>query len=130
MSQRKFIIDCDTGVDDAYAIMLALSRKDVDVVAITCVNGNTALDQVAVNVMKVLEVCQRSDVPVYKGAPKPLIRKYQKTFSIDREVNHAILFKSVTLKTEVPFVILSPLYFECLYRITIAVIGPAQDKIG
>lgn len=75
MSKRKFIIDCDTGVDDAFALMLALSRDDVDVVAITCVNGNTTLDQVAVNVMKVLEVCQRTDVPVYKGAAKAFISK-------------------------------------------------------
>ena len=63
MPKRKFIIDCDTGVDDAFALILALNQDDIDVVAITCVGGNTGLDQVAINVMKVLEVCKRTDVP-------------------------------------------------------------------
>jgi len=76
MSKRKFIIDCDAGVDDAFALIFALSRDDIDIVAVTCVGGNTGLDQVCINVMKVLEVCKRTDVPVYKGAGKPLISKY------------------------------------------------------
>ena len=41
---RKLLIDTDCGVDDAAAILLALQSKDVEVVAITCVCGNTSLD--------------------------------------------------------------------------------------
>ncbi|XP_060573667.1 nucleoside hydrolase-like isoform X3 [Ruditapes philippinarum] len=70
---EKYIIDVDTGVDDAQAIMLALSRPDIQVVAITCVAGNVDVDQVCVNTLKVLSVCDRLDVPVYKGANISLV---------------------------------------------------------
>lgn len=61
-SRRKLLIDVDTGVDDAQAIMMALASKDVDVLAITCVGGNTELDQVITNTLRVLKVCDRLDV--------------------------------------------------------------------
>ncbi|XP_031569974.1 inosine-uridine preferring nucleoside hydrolase-like [Actinia tenebrosa] len=73
MAKRKFIIDCDAGVDDAFALILALNQPDVDVLAVTCVGGNTELNDVCINVMKVLEVCKRTDVPVFKGASTSLI---------------------------------------------------------
>ncbi|KAL9981520.1 hypothetical protein ACROYT_G010228 [Oculina patagonica] len=73
MAKTKLIIDCDAGIDDAQAILLALSAEDVEVVAITCVAGNTPLDKVCVNVLKVLELCNRTDIPVFKGATGPLL---------------------------------------------------------
>lgn len=72
---EKYIIDVDTGVDDAQAIMLALSRPEVEVVAITCVAGNVNVDQVCLNTLKVLTVCGRLDVKVYKGSNKPLVHE-------------------------------------------------------
>ena len=42
--------------------MMALSRPEVDLIAITCVSGNVEVDQVAVNTLRVLEVCGRLDV--------------------------------------------------------------------
>ena len=74
MTKRKLIIDCDAGVDDAQAILLALAQ-DVDILAITCVAGNTPIDNVCVNVLKVLEMCDRTDVQVFKGAAGPLLGK-------------------------------------------------------
>ena len=44
------------------AIMLALSRQEAEVLAITCVNGNTNVDNVCRNVLRVLSVCNRMDV--------------------------------------------------------------------
>ncbi|XP_076108857.1 nucleoside hydrolase-like [Mytilus galloprovincialis] len=73
MATMKMIIDVDTGVDDASAIMLALSRPEVEVVAITCVNGNVAIDDVCRNTLRVLKVCNRLDIPVYKGAEKSIL---------------------------------------------------------
>lgn len=75
MGRGKFIIDCDAGIDDAQAIMMALS-EDIDLLAITCVYGNTKVEQVTKNVLKVLEVCGRTDVPVYKGASLPLLGEF------------------------------------------------------
>ena len=59
---HKYIIDVDTGVDDAQAIMLALSKPDIQVVGITCVAGNCNVDQVCLNTLKVLTACDRLDV--------------------------------------------------------------------
>ena len=73
--RKKLIIDCDAGIDDAQAIFLALSENDVDVLAITCVSGNVHVDQVCVNVLKILEVCGRTDIPIYKGADRGLLGK-------------------------------------------------------
>ena len=58
----KLIIDVDTGVDDAEAIMMALSRSDVQVLAITCVSGNTNVDQAVYNTQRVLHVCKATEV--------------------------------------------------------------------
>ena len=62
MAKRKFIIDVDTGVDDAQAIMLALSRPEVEVLGITCVSGNVDVDNVCRNTLRVLQACEKQDV--------------------------------------------------------------------
>lgn len=60
---RKILIDTDCGVDDAEALLLALSKdSDIEVVAITCVNGNAPLRLVWGNVLRVLKVVGRTDV--------------------------------------------------------------------
>lgn len=76
MANEKVIIDVDTGVDDAQAVMLALSRPDLlDVQAITCVQGNVDITNVCRNTLRVLSVCDSLTVPVYRGCAKPLIGK-------------------------------------------------------
>ena len=71
--RKKVFIDTDAGTDDAVAIVMALSDPMIEVVGISCVGGNTTVDQVAQNV---LYLCDKmgQDVPVYIGASKPLIR--------------------------------------------------------
>lgn len=65
---RKIIIDTDPGIDDAIAILLALSaKKELDVLALTTVNGNVDVEKVTKNACKILEVAGRTDIPVYKG---------------------------------------------------------------
>ncbi|KAH3728635.1 hypothetical protein DPMN_054594 [Dreissena polymorpha] len=73
MMKSKYIIDVDTGVDDAQALMLALSRPDVDVIAITCVAGNVPVDQVVLNTLKILTVWGRLDIPVFRGASSAMV---------------------------------------------------------
>ncbi len=72
----KMIIDTDAGVDDAQAIMLALSDPDVDVLAITTLTGNVHIRQVNPNVLTILEIMKR-DVPVYAGIDRPLIHEWE-----------------------------------------------------
>ena len=40
MKKRKVIIDCDPGIDDSLAIMLALQSEELEIVGITIVCGN------------------------------------------------------------------------------------------
>lgn len=70
---RTFLIDTDTGSDDAVAIIMALRSSGVRVAAITVVAGNVPLSQAASNALYSAELCA-SDVPVFAGADRPLER--------------------------------------------------------
>jgi purine nucleosidase len=71
---KRLIIDTDPGVDDAHAILLALAHPDVQVEAITTVNGNVNLDLTTSNALKILDAAGR-DIPVYRGCDRPLISR-------------------------------------------------------
>ena len=71
--KRLFVVDCDGGVDDAQAILMILARRDVDLVAITTVYGNTFVEQVGRNVRRLLRVSERTDIPIYTGANAPMV---------------------------------------------------------
>ena len=68
---RKIIIDCDPGVDDATALVLAMNYPGFDILGITTVFGNAYLEQTTQNALTVVELSNRN-IPVYKGADKPL----------------------------------------------------------
>ena len=76
MKKRKIIIDTDPGIDDSLAIMLALGSPEIEVLGITIVCGNCPVDMGFENAKKVLSFMGRLDIPVYKGAEKPLKREY------------------------------------------------------
>ncbi|MHB1783334.1 MAG: nucleoside hydrolase [Acidimicrobiales bacterium] len=67
------VLDVDTGVDDALALLLACSHPKVTLRAVTCVAGNAAIDQVLANTRAVLSTAGRSDVPLGRGAAGPLV---------------------------------------------------------
>jgi purine nucleosidase len=73
---RTFLIDTDTGSDDAVALIMALRAPGVRVVAITTVAGNVDVQQATCNALYSVELCG-ADVPVYIGAAKPLLREHQ-----------------------------------------------------
>lgn len=72
---KRLIIDTDAGVDDAQAIIMALTHPDVRVEAITTLTGNVHVDKVVTNVLTVLEMLNQ-DVPVYRGADRPLLSEW------------------------------------------------------
>lgn len=76
---KKIILDCDPGMDDSMAIVMAVKSPELDVKAITTVNGNYPVDITAVNALKVLEMHGRTDIPVAKGMPEPMFRKNQRS---------------------------------------------------
>jgi pyrimidine-specific ribonucleoside hydrolase len=68
------ILDCDPGHDDAVAIVLALARPELRLLAITTVAGNAPLDRTTRNALRVLTLIGRTDIPVAAGAERPLVR--------------------------------------------------------
>ena len=70
---RKVIIGTDTGSDDAAAIMLAVADPDIEIIGVTTLGGNIALEQTTKNALQTLEICG-SDVPVYPGSCRPIMR--------------------------------------------------------
>lgn len=76
MTPRRIIIDTDPGQDDAVAILLALaSPEELDVVAITTVAGNVPLELTTRNALMMCELAGRSDLPVYAGSARPMVRE-------------------------------------------------------
>ena len=67
------IIDCDPGVDDAIALLLALASPELEVRAVTTVAGNVPGDRTAENARRVLALAGRGDVPVHAGCVGPIL---------------------------------------------------------
>ena len=75
MTPRPIILDTDPGQDDAIAILVALASPELEVLGITCVAGNVPLDLTSRNARILCELAGRSDVPVFAGADRPLVRE-------------------------------------------------------
>lgn len=72
---KKIILDVDTGIDDAIAIILATRSPELEVMGITTVSGNIDLESATRNTLRVLTLLgKENEVNVYKGAEKPLKR--------------------------------------------------------
>lgn len=71
---QKLILDCDTGTDDAVAIMLAALHPELDLVGVTTVNGNVEVQHCTDNTLRVLDHVGRPEVPVYEGLRRPIVR--------------------------------------------------------
>jgi pyrimidine-specific ribonucleoside hydrolase len=69
----SIILDVDTGVDDAFAILYATRNPEIMVLGITCVDGNTSLKNVCKNTLQVLDMAGASSIPVAAGANEPLM---------------------------------------------------------
>jgi len=77
--KSRVIIDTDIGddIDDALALALALNSPELDLVGITTVFRNTTLR--AKLAKKLLEVFDRSDIPVFKGIEKPIVNDWDRS---------------------------------------------------
>jgi pyrimidine-specific ribonucleoside hydrolase len=79
------VIDCDPGHDDAIAILLALASPEVELRGISTVAGNQTLDKTTRNALKVLELADRTDIPVVAGADAPLQRTLRTAANVHGE---------------------------------------------
>lgn len=71
--KRPVIIDCDTGTDDAIAIIAALGSEEFDIKAITTVCGNVDLEYTSVNTLNLIDALG-FHIPVATGASHPIVR--------------------------------------------------------
>ena len=78
MEKKKIILDCDPGMDDSMAIVMACKSEALDVLAVTTLNGNYPAEVTCVNALKVLEMIGRTDIPVGKGMEVPMVRSAPK----------------------------------------------------
>ncbi len=70
---KKVIIDCDPGVDDALALILAFHSPELEVIGISGVNGNVCLDRVMANIAKIIGLIRPESYPlIARGADCPL----------------------------------------------------------
>jgi pyrimidine-specific ribonucleoside hydrolase len=69
--KKPVILDCDPGVDDTLAIMLALSSDKLDVRAITTVAGNQTIEKITQNALDIVDYIG-CDCKVAKGAARPI----------------------------------------------------------
>ena len=73
MIKTPIIMDVDTGIDDAIALTVALQAQSLDIKGITVVAGNQTIEKTLKNTLEVVEYLGRTDIPVAKGAAKPLV---------------------------------------------------------
>jgi len=97
--RRKLIIDCDTGSDDAVAIMLAALHPKLELLGVTTVNGNVPVENCTDNSLRVLDFIGRSDIPVYEGLNRPIARA---DFPIPRAIKKSTGIHSTALAIPEP----------------------------
>lgn len=81
----EVIIDCDPGIDDALALIFALKSEDFRIRAITTVGGNVPVDRGTENMLKLLELTGRVDIPVAEGSNPPMLSRYERRIFVHGE---------------------------------------------
>jgi purine nucleosidase len=74
---RPLVLDVDTGVDDALALLYAAASPEVELIAATSVMGNVTLDDATTNTLAVLQLAGLGHVEVARGAARPLVRDHE-----------------------------------------------------
>ncbi|MBD8168614.1 nucleoside hydrolase [Erwinia persicina] len=82
---KKIIIDCDPGIDDAIAILLAIADPEIKLMGITTIAGNISVDKTFKNAREITELAGKSDIPVFKGTSRPLMFAAGKTTMVHGE---------------------------------------------
>ena len=73
-SRTPLLIDCDTGIDDALALLYACASPEAEIVGVGCVAGNVELPHIVHNTLAVLELAGRGDIEVAAGREAPIAR--------------------------------------------------------
>lgn len=130
---KKLILDVDTGTDDAVAIMLAALHPDLDLIAVTTVNGNIEVEKCTDNTLRTLEWIGHGEIPVYEGMSHPIVREdfpTPRATKRDPKVHMAVLplpEPKGSKKTLSAPVFLSQKFAEAPGQITLVAVGPLSN---
>jgi inosine-uridine nucleoside N-ribohydrolase len=132
MKKIPLIIDCDPGVDDAFAIILANSIEKFDVLAITSVSGNVDIDLTTKNALMITDLLNM-DCVVARGAEEPLVKDNRMAFHThgnDGVGGASRLFPSIChkeLAEDNALTVLRDILINSKDKISIAAIGPLTN---
>jgi inosine-uridine nucleoside N-ribohydrolase len=121
----KIVLDCDTGTDDAIAIMLAALHPQIELLAITTVNGNVPLPNATENTLRILDRIG-AHVPVYAGAARPFARP---DFPVPREVLNAGNPEFQLAYLELPEAVTSAQSKSAVQHLVDTFMDPAHDDV-
>ncbi|PNX84916.1 putative uridine nucleosidase 2-like protein [Trifolium pratense] len=82
---KKIIIDTDPGIDDAMAIFVALRSPEIEVIGLTTIYGNVYTTLATRNALHLLEVAERTDIPVAEGSHVTLTQQYM---TLSQNIHH------------------------------------------
>lgn len=85
----RVILDTDPGIDDALAVLLALSSPEIQADGLTIVYGNCSMEQAVMNALSVLELVGFPQIPVYAGADRHIIEPLQLAESSNFTMTHS-----------------------------------------
>jgi purine nucleosidase len=81
----ELIIDCDPGVDDAIALLLAFAAPELRIRGITTVAGNVSLTHTSANARRICELANQRNIPIFAGCPRPILRSLETAAEVHGE---------------------------------------------
>ena len=78
----KCIIDTDPGADDVLALIMALNSPELEILALTTVEGNARLEHTTANALRLLDYMGRTEIPVYAGESMPLEGEFHHAYEV------------------------------------------------
>ena len=128
---KKIVIDTDPGVDDSLAIFVALNSPELEVLGLTTIFGNAVTTTCTENALRLLEIAERTDVPVIEGAKVPVNGNFRGAASFvhgDNGQGNATLSSPVTKPLDVDAVtFLKEIIESNPNEITLVPVGPLTN---
>lgn len=128
---NKVIIDVDTGIDDALAIIFAAESGKLDCLGITAVNGNVSIDQVMINTKKIFKLMGKEDWQVYRGASRPLVRSSHHEYAVHGSDGIGGALDDVVVSEEEPDISAPDFMIEQVKKypgeVTLIMVGPLTN---
>ena len=131
MNKIPVIIDVDTGIDDAMALVMACAADNLDILGVTTVSGNVGLEHTTRNTLNILDLLGRGDIPVAAGAAAPIARKaFKASFVHGANGLRGYDFKenvTYALKKEPAWDFMRDILMDRKEKVTIIALGPVTN---